>query len=157
VRPAVILLAAALLSTGTSLRAASQNGAIYGTVYDAAGNPKPNVTVTLQNSALGFARTTTTSEDGSYNFAEIPPAHGYSIIATDGNKQLDNRSGITVNVGDERAILPPLGEATGHAVAEMKTVGAVQADTASAAVSGVITGDGLPSQAEPDARADCRP
>ncbi len=56
---------------------------------------------------------------------------------------IDTLSGITVNVGDECAILPPLGETTGQQVAEMKAVDAVQSDIASTAVSGVITGEQL--------------
>src|SRR5216684_2843300 len=135
--------AVGFLLPATFLFAATQNGTVYGTVYDASGNPMQGVTVTLENSALGFSRSTITAADGSYNFAEVPPAHGYRITATNGSKKLDARSGITVNVGDERAILPPLGETTGQPAAQTKAVEAVQSDTASTAVSGVITGEQL--------------
>ena len=141
----LVILAVGFLSPSTSLFAATQNGTVYGTVYDASGNPMQGVTVTLENSALGFSRGTITAADGSYNFAEVPPAHGYRITATNGSKKLDARSGITVNVGDERAILPPLGETTGQPAAQTKAVEAVQSDTASTAVSGVITGEQLRS------------
>jgi len=141
----LVVLFAALLSPRACLFAATQNGILYGTVYDASGNPMQGVTITLENPALGFSRSTTTGADGSYNFAEVPPAHGYKITATYGGKRLDSRSGITVNVGDERAILPPLGEASGQATTGMNTEGTVQADTAGASVSGVITGEQLRS------------
>src|SRR6266852_4189784 len=129
----LVVLAVGFLLPATFLSAATQNGTVYGTVYDASGNPMQGVTVTLENSALGFSRSTITAADGSYNFAEVPPAHGYRITATNGSKKLDARSGITVNVGDERAILPPLGETTGQPVAGNAVEG-MQADTASAAV-----------------------
>ena len=70
----------------------------------------PGVSVSLDNPSLGFARTTTTGSDGSYNFAEVPPAEGYKLTASRGGAKIDIRSGITVNVGDERVILPPLKE-----------------------------------------------
>lgn len=127
--------------------AATQNAVVYGTVYDAAGNPMAGATVTLENPALGFTRTSTTGSDGSYNFAEVPPAEGYRLTALRGGKKLDIRAGITVNVGDERVILPPLKEQAVTAAApvvEKKSEGqAVRNETVSTSISGVITGDQL--------------
>lgn len=130
--------------------AATQNAVVYGTVYDAAGNPMPGVTVVLENAALGFSRSSATSSDGSYNFAEVPPADGYRLTASKDGKTLDIRAGISVNVGDERVILPPLKEqaavATGAQVVEQKAApGGARLETVSTTISGVITGDQLRS------------
>ncbi len=139
-----------LLLLAAPMFAATQNAVVYGTVYDSAGSPMAGVSVTLENPALGFTRATTTGSDGSYNFAEVPPAEGYRLTAAKGGKKLDIRAGITVNVGDERVILPPLKEqaATTAAapVVEKKAEGAaVTNETVSTSMSGVITGEQLRS------------
>ena len=100
--------AAVLMLVAAPAFGASQNAALYGTVYDASGNPMPGVTITLENPALAFSRTTTSGSDGTFNFAEVPPAENYRLSASKGGKKLDVRTGVTVNVGDERVILPPL-------------------------------------------------
>ncbi len=107
-RWSVLLLSAALLPA-PAMRAASQNAVVYGTVYGSDGKPLPGASVVLENPSLGFQRTTTTGADGSYNFAEVPPANGYRITAARDGRTLDLRDGIAVNVGDERVILPALG------------------------------------------------
>src|SRR5215472_16592248 len=99
-----------VLAGAPALFAATQNAVLYGTVYDAAGNPAAGVTVALDNAAIGFARTTTTDSDGSYNFSEVPPAENYQLSASRTGRKIDLRTGITVNVGDERVVLPPLKE-----------------------------------------------
>ena len=94
----------------TRVQAASQNAALYGTVYDAMDKPMAGVTVTLHNPTLGFLRTTTTASDGTFSFAEVPPGEGYWITAAKGSKMLDIRKGLTLQANDERVILPPLKE-----------------------------------------------
>jgi len=145
------LFVALLVFAASSAFAATQNAVVYGTVYDATGNPLPGVSVSLDNPALGFARSTTTGSDGSYNFAEVPPAEGYRLTAARGGNKIDIRSGITVNVGDERVILPPLKEqpivaaATGakQEVKETKLESQGVRNETATAQSGVITGDQL--------------
>ncbi len=144
----LLVLCLALVSV-TPLFAAMQNAVLYGTVYDAGGQPMPGVTVLLQNTGLGISRSTTTGSDGSYNFAEVPPAEDYRLTASKGGRALDIRGGIEVNVGDERVILPPLTEqvVAADAPVEVRTVSArdVGNETASTAISGVITGNQLRS------------
>src|SRR5436305_2197771 len=147
------LFVALLVFAASSAFAATQNAVVYGIVYDATGNPLPGVSVSLDNPSLGFSRSTTTASDGSYNFAEVPPAEGYRLTASRGGSKIDIRSGITVNVGDERVILPPLKEqpvvaasagTPKHEVKETKLDGqGVRNETVSTAISGVITGDQL--------------
>src|SRR3954452_14639468 len=147
------LFVALLVFAASAAFAAPQNAVVDGTVYDATGTPLPGVSVSLDNPALGFARSTTTGSDGSYNFAEVPPAEGYRLTAARGGNKIDIRSGITVNVGDERVILPPLKEqpvvaaATGakQEVKETKLDSQGVRNETATTQSGVITGDQLRS------------
>src|SRR5947209_18874607 len=96
-----LLFALALLATAPAF-AASQNAVVYGSVYDVSGTPMQGVTITLENPAIGISRTATSDDDGSYNFAEIPPAEGYRITAPTGTTTIDIRAGIPRNVRDGR-------------------------------------------------------
>ena len=134
--------------------AATQNAMVYGTVYDASGKALSGATVVISNPAIGLNRTTTSGSDGSYTFAEIPPAEGYELTALVGGRTIDIRVGITVNVGDERVVLPPLTQqpatvaaAAGPAPQVVKKSGKepVAREVVSSAVSGVITGEQLRS------------
>jgi hypothetical protein len=139
-------LAILLLTVSPSAFAATQNAVVYGTVYDAGGNPLPGVDVTLENPAIGFSRNATTGSDGSYTFPEVPPAENYKLSASQASRKIDVRSGITVNVGDERVILPPLKEqpvASNQPVETKADAPAVTNETVSTTISGVITGDQL--------------
>jgi hypothetical protein len=143
-------LSLGLVMLATTAWGATQNAVVYGTVYDNAGNPMPGVSVMIENAALGFSRTAITGSDGSYNFAEVPPADDYKLTASKDGKTLDIRAGISVNVGDERVILPPLKEqaaaaAGGQVAPKVVTGQAVSNDTVSTTISGVITGDQLRS------------
>jgi hypothetical protein len=142
-------LAALLLAT-PALFAATENAVLYGTVYDSAGNPAPGINVTLENSAIGFSRSTVTGADGSYNFPEVPPAGNYVLTAMRGTTKIDSQPGIVVNVGDEKVVLPPLKERAVITAANPEPVVAVKRqtitnETVSTAISGVITGDQLRS------------
>jgi hypothetical protein len=88
----------------------AQNAVVLGTVYDSKGQPMPGISVLLENKATGFTRIAITSADGSYTIPEVPPADGYIVTASKDGEELDRRQGISVNVGDERSILPPLRE-----------------------------------------------
>ena len=154
-RRAILLLLFVLGCTGL-LFGASQNAVIYGTVYNVSSNPMPDVTVVLENKALGITRTAVTGSDGSYTFTEVPPADNYSVTAKQGGRTLDTRAGVTVNVGDERVILPPLTEQPAVAAGtggEVKPAAkprggagpTVRNETISTTISGVVTGEQLRS------------
>lgn len=140
------VLCAVLLLCAATAFAASQNAVLYGTVYDAGAAPLAGVTVTLENPAIGFSRTTTTASDGSYSFSEVPPATGYKLTAAQGGKTIDIRGSITVNVGEESVIAPPLkAQATPAVVEKTAQEMAVTTEKVATAQSGVITGDQLRS------------
>jgi hypothetical protein len=71
----ISLVVAVILSSFLTLQAMGQTGAsgVSGTVQDPQGNAIANATVRLINDEKGFSRTLTTSADGTFNFASIPP------------------------------------------------------------------------------------
>jgi hypothetical protein len=114
----------------------AQNAVVLGTVYNSKGQTMPGVSILLENPSTGFARVATTGADGSYTIPEVPPADGYVITAnTQDGLELDKRTGIAVNVGDERSILPPLREPAAQ-VAGADTGTATTTTTTSTAASG---------------------
>lgn len=134
----VVLVAAPVLHGGA-------NATIYGSVYDAAGKPAAGVSVTLENASLGLFQTVTTTDDGTFRFREIPPTSGYKVAAIVNGQRVATRLGITVNVDDEKLVLPPLYLPAATA-APLESAGqALALETASTAMSGVITGDQLRS------------
>lgn len=57
------------------------SGDITGTITDPTGAVLPNVTVTLRNPATGTSQTTTTTGQGTYRFALLPPGR-YNVSVT---------------------------------------------------------------------------
>jgi hypothetical protein len=70
---------------------------VSGTIRDNNGAVVPGATVRLLNTATGFERTTTTSSDGVYSFAAIPPATYTLEVTASGFKKLVN-SGLVLAV-----------------------------------------------------------
>lgn len=71
---AALLRACLTLAAAASLAQAQEAvGSIGGVVNDAAGAAVPNAHVTLINRETGSTRTTTTGDDGSFQFAAAPP------------------------------------------------------------------------------------
>jgi hypothetical protein len=68
-------VAAVVLSSFLTIQISAQTGtsAVTGTVQDPQGNVIANATVRLINDEKGFSRTLTTTGDGTFNFASIPP------------------------------------------------------------------------------------
>src|SRR6059058_5935597 len=65
------IVAAFLFST--LLYGQAPTGSIAGTVHDASGGVVPNAVVSVTNRDSGLARNLTTSMEGSYNAAALPP------------------------------------------------------------------------------------
>src|SRR5262245_48565477 len=62
----VVLFACALTALG-------QTSSLSGTVLDPQGNAIAGATITATNVATGTARTTTSSKEGAYQFAQLTP------------------------------------------------------------------------------------
>ncbi|HEV3510351.1 MAG TPA: carboxypeptidase-like regulatory domain-containing protein [Candidatus Sulfotelmatobacter sp.] len=76
-----LLLAGTLLMFVSIASSQVATTSLKGTVYDAKGAAVTRATVTLQNSATGFSRSTKTDGQGGYEFLQIPPAT-YVLSAT---------------------------------------------------------------------------
>ena len=82
-------------------------GQLHGVVYDAHRQPAPEITVELENVALGFDQAITTGSDGKYSFDAVPSGRGYVLSAIKDGGTQDTRS-IAIRGGENRAIFPPL-------------------------------------------------
>jgi len=76
------MLISTLLAIGANAQSGTSN--IRGTVKDQQGAAIPGATVKLTNPNTGFARSTTTTEDGDFTFLSISPGK-YNIETTAGN------------------------------------------------------------------------
>jgi hypothetical protein len=65
---------------GSSVIAQSYRGSIHGTVHDRSGAIVSGASITLKSSDTGLERTTTSAEDGTYTFQELP-AGTYAVSA----------------------------------------------------------------------------
>lgn len=86
-RKYIALLFVLTISTVSGL-AQTGTSSVSGTIRDNNGAVVPGATVKLLNSATGFERTTTTSNEGVYNFASVPPATYQLEVTASGFKKL---------------------------------------------------------------------
>ena len=70
----VVVTFVSLFTLGTLVFAQSANTSLRGTVSDPKGAVVSGATVTLANASTGFSRTVKSSNDGVYQFLEVPPA-----------------------------------------------------------------------------------
>jgi hypothetical protein len=86
---------------------AQDRALISGDTEDNQDTPVAGVQVTLRNPSLRVERTTTTNSDGYYFFAEVTPAEGYEIAASETGMTFAPQSvKFDVEVGETRHILP---------------------------------------------------
>ena len=102
---ATLVLVVVVSATLCSL--AQDRALISGDAEDNQDTPVAGVQVTLRNPSLRVERTTTTNSDGYYFFAEVTPAEGYEITATESGMSFAPQSvKFDVEVGETRHILP---------------------------------------------------
>ena len=89
----VAVLCLFYLASGT--HAQTVQGVITGAVTDPSGAVVPNASVTLINVGTGASQTTTTSSDGSYRFALVPPGT-YTVDVKSTNFSEFRASGVVV-------------------------------------------------------------
>lgn len=101
---ALLLVAASMLSMGSSAFAQTATGSIVGTVQDQAGSMIPQAAVTLTNTGTAQVRTASTDNHGYYSLTLLPPANYELSVAANGfskyvqaNIHLDVSETLTVN------------------------------------------------------------
>lgn len=95
---AVLLCSLVLLFLSTHLDAQRTTGDLLGVVRDASGAVLPGVTVSVSGPNIPRAQTTTTSENGSYRIANLPPGTYVVRFELSGFKAVV-LEGIRINVG----------------------------------------------------------
>ena len=86
--------------------AGTQNAIVTGSVYYS-GAGVAGVTVRLINASIGFSQVQTSSTDGAFTFSNVPPAENYVISVEKSGFSLMILTSITVQVGEEKLVLPP--------------------------------------------------
>jgi hypothetical protein len=80
----VIALIGTILTLCTLALTQIATTSLRGTVYDSKGAVVPAASVTINNSATGFNRTTKTDGQGNYQFLELPPATYEASVGAEG-------------------------------------------------------------------------
>ena len=123
---ACVLMAASMLAAPGSL-AQTFRGTVIGTVTDSSGAAVPGATVTVKNEDTGLARTTVTSDDGSYSIPELPVGK-YDVTVEKTGFQSSVTKGVRVDVAAQArvdAILKP-GEVSQQVVVSAETLSRVE-------------------------------
>src|ERR1700733_3974502 len=100
-------------SPGAYSQAVSGFGAVTGTVRDPYGDGLPDTAVTIFNTTLGVKRTHTTTDDGIFSIADLPPGPGYTLNLTHRGfsvfllKDIRIVLGATLNYQIVLPVLPP--------------------------------------------------
>ncbi len=94
----LLLLSATVTASGQEFR-----GSITGKITDPAGAALPGVTVNIKNTGTNITATTTTNEDGSYNFPLIQPGK-YTLQVTNQGFKTAVREGIEIRVADRLSL-----------------------------------------------------
>lgn len=80
----VAVLIFALAASSVLAIAQSATSSLRGTISDAKGAVVSGATVTIDNAATGFSRTTKTDDQGIYQFLEVPPATYLMTVKAEG-------------------------------------------------------------------------
>ena len=94
-----VLLAAVVFAFAASLASAQDNASIVGVVTDASGAVVANASVTLANASIGYSATKKTNAGGVFEFLDVPPAAGYSLVFAQTGFAGLTIDKITLNVG----------------------------------------------------------
>src|SRR5579875_2004086 len=92
-----LIVMLALLCCSAPAHAQFDTAQISGTVRDQSGAVVPNAEIRLQNTQMGFVRTTVTNSTGTYVMTQIPPG-SYSITVTASGFTTQSRTGIALAI-----------------------------------------------------------
>lgn len=100
----VFLIAISIVTLPVNLHAQSATATLSGAVTDQAGANIAKATVTLQNTATGLKRTTTTNSEGAFTMPLLPPGNYTVTVEQSGFATITHRD-VPLNVGDQRSLL----------------------------------------------------
>ena len=125
-----------LLLVGGAFAQSTTEGAISGTVYDAAGAVVPNATVTVRNAGTNAEQTATTDASGYFRITHLQPAL-FIVTVKAGSFAPYTSSDVTVNVGAITEISPKLKPAGSQEVIDVSAE-APQINTTSSEFAPVV-------------------
>lgn len=102
-RELLLALVVALLLYAPATLAQSETAIATGSVRDGSGGAIPNAAVTIRNIDTGFSRESTTTPEGRFWLAALPPGR-YELTAQRDGFQRVVRSGITLTLGVEAVL-----------------------------------------------------
>jgi hypothetical protein len=130
---------ALLLLLGVSMALGqSDTGRITGTVTDATSAVVPNVTITVKNEKTGETRKTSTSSQGIYLVTQLSPAT-YTISTEVAGMAPAEYSGVSLQVGQSRALNITVQPATVNAEITVSSGDLASVTTSSAAIGGNVS------------------
>jgi hypothetical protein len=106
-RSKILLYLALLLAAPVAFAQSATNGAIGGTVYDAAGAVVPGATIIATNDETGLIQNAKSSDSGIYRILEVVPGR-YSVSISAANHKTYKESNVTVTVGGLTDVSPKL-------------------------------------------------
>ncbi|MGA9185544.1 MAG: carboxypeptidase-like regulatory domain-containing protein, partial [Candidatus Acidiferrales bacterium] len=120
---------------------AQDNSSVTGVVTDPSGALVANATVTLTNPSIGFSSTKTTNEIGVYEFSNVPPAAGYSLVVSKAGFSDLTLNAITLNVGNKETEDVQLHVGDAKITIEVTANSAETLNTTDATIGSNIDGD----------------
>jgi Carboxypeptidase regulatory-like domain len=112
----LLAVAASILTPAVTSAQSTTDGAVGGTVYDAAGAGVPNASVVVHNVQTNAEATTTTDSNGFFRVIQVQPG-GYDVTITAAGFSPFKAQGTTVAVGNLTSLTPHLAvEGTGQTV-----------------------------------------
>jgi hypothetical protein len=120
---------------------AQDNSSITGVVTDPSGAVVAGATVTLTNPAIGFSSTTTTNGLGVYDFSNVPPAVGYSLLFSKSGFQTMTVDNVTLNVGLKATRDAQFKVGDVKVTVEVRSAAGETLNTQDASITSVIDGD----------------
>src|SRR5436305_14576397 len=106
----LLVFVIALTLCGSALAQSTTDGAIGGTVYDAAGAVVPNAAVVVHNNGTNAEQRATTDSSGYFRVRQLPPAN-YTVTVTSQGFAPNKAENVIIQVGSFTEGSPPLGVA----------------------------------------------
>src|SRR5437016_2531607 len=102
-RKIAVVVLCTLLAASVSLAQTGSTGAITGTVTDPAGSLVPQAEIKVTNTNSGESRATSSSTNGAYLVALLPPG-GYRVEVSKAGFRLSSYPNVTVNVTETQTL-----------------------------------------------------